>query len=403
MRPFNLKGIIVAIVAYFGFSGSAFALEYCIGADLSYLKQQEDGGVQFRDSGVVKPGLQIFRQHGYNWIRLRLFYTPTNLPNDLAYTLALAQEAKAEGFKFLLDFHYSDTWADAGTQSIPAAWSGLSHAELVDSVYQYSRNVIAACRAAGVLPDMVQTGNEITNGMLWPDGELPHWNNLADLLKAGIRGVDSGRGTDSMPLILLHLDRGGDTNTTRDWFDSATARQIPFDVIGQSYYPYWQGTLTALQDELNFTANRYNKDILVVETAFYDSAVAPLTPYPQDTTGQVQFLRKVDSIVRAVPNGHGKGLFWWEPTGSPGPATRLFFEAPHYDAKPVLRVFDSHTSVILVSRRPGNKNSDSRFEVESPWKYRVDGRRISIRLPDGAPEALPQFGILEMPAGIESP
>src|SRR5947209_8041074 len=149
-------------------------LPYVVGADLSFLRQTEERGVHFKDGGVEKPGLQIFRDHGYGWIRLRLFHTPSTqprpLPNDLEYTLATAKDAKALGFKFLLDFHYSDTWADPAKQFTPKAWEGKSHAELVAAVRDYTRDTIAAFRAAGVMPEMVQIGNEITPGMLWPDG-----------------------------------------------------------------------------------------------------------------------------------------------------------------------------------------------------------------------------------------
>ena len=133
----------------------------------------------FKEDGQAKPGLQIFKDHGYNWIRLRLFHSPKELPNDLPYTMALAKQARGLGFKFLLNYHYSDTWADPGKQFIPAAWKGKSHEELVRAVFEYTRDTIAAFREAGVLPDMVQVGNEVINGMLWPDGKLPdHWDQL---------------------------------------------------------------------------------------------------------------------------------------------------------------------------------------------------------------------------------
>ena len=152
---------------------------------------------------------EIFRDHGYNWIRLRLFHTPAQLPNNLDYTLAEAREAKALGYKFLLDYHYSDTWADPGKQFIPKAWEGKSHAELVQAVFAYTRDTIARFREAGVMPDMVQIGNEITNGMLWPDGRLPgHWDNFAELVKAGVRGVEAGSGPAPRPLIMIHIDQG---------------------------------------------------------------------------------------------------------------------------------------------------------------------------------------------------
>ena len=133
-----------------------YADDYAIGADLSFLKQAEERGTEFKDNGQVKPGLQIFKDHGYNWIRLRLFHTPTKLPNDLDYTIALAKEAKKLGFKFLLNYHYSDTWADPGKQYIPKAWEGKSHDELVKAVFEYTRDTIVAFRKADVMPDMVR-------------------------------------------------------------------------------------------------------------------------------------------------------------------------------------------------------------------------------------------------------
>src|SRR6266567_2915868 len=196
------------------------AADYAIGADLSFLKQNEDRGVAFKDNGEAKPGLQIFKDHGYNWIRLRLFHTPILLPNSLEYTIALAKSAKALGYKFLLDYHYSDTWADPAKQFLPKAWVGKSHAELVEAVRDYSKQTMVAFREAGVLPDMVQVGNEISNGMLWPDGKLPaNWDNLADLVKAGIAGVEAGTGDGPRPRIMIHIDRGGDKVRTKDFFD----------------------------------------------------------------------------------------------------------------------------------------------------------------------------------------
>ncbi len=169
--------------------------EYAIGADLSSLADAEKNGPVFKDDGQLKQGLTIFKDHGYNWIRLRLFHSPDRLPNDLPYTIALAKKAKQAGYKFLLDFHYSDTWADPQKQFTPKAWKDLSHEELVGAVFAYSRDSVAVFREAGAMPEMVQIGNEVIGGMLWPDGKLPqHWEQFADLLKAGIRGVEAGSG-----------------------------------------------------------------------------------------------------------------------------------------------------------------------------------------------------------------
>src|SRR4051812_40753590 len=250
-------------------SGTSRAADYAIGADLSFLKQAEEHGTAFKEDGHARPGLQIFRDHGYNWIRLRLFHTPKELPNDLPYTMALAKQARGLGFKFLLNYHYSDTWADPGKQFIPAAWKGKSHEELVRSVFEYTRDTIAAFREAGLLPDMVQVGNEVINGMLWPDGKLPdHWDRFAELVRAGINGVDAGRGNGPRPRIMVHIDRGGDQRGTRAFFDKLHSYGIEYDVIGQSYYPWWHGSLLDLRENLNFMASEYRKDIILVEVAY---------------------------------------------------------------------------------------------------------------------------------------
>jgi arabinogalactan endo-1,4-beta-galactosidase len=328
------------------------AYDYAIGADLSFLRSAEAAGVKYKDGGVVKPGLQIFADHGYNWIRLRLFHTPATqarpLPNDLAYTIALAQDAKARGMKFLLDYHYSDTWADPAKQFLPKAWEGKTHAELVAAVHDYTRDTIAAFRAAGVLPDMVQIGNEITPGMLWPDGKLPEgWDHFADLLKAGIAGVEAGRGDGPRPRIMLHIEKSGDRDRTREFFDQVLRRGVAFDVIGQSYYPWWHGTLLDLRDTLAFMAETYRKDIILVEVAYNwrpTEYLAEPPPFPETPEGQRDFLAAVNDVVLATPYGLGKGVFWWEPAVplQTRIASRGMFDADG-NALPVITVFDRWT------------------------------------------------------------
>lgn len=322
-------------------------LNYAIGADLSFLAAAESHGVTFKDGGVVKPGLQIFRDHGYNWIRLRLFHTPTTLPNNLPYTLALAQRAKRLGYKFLLDLHYSDTWADPGKQFIPRAWRGLTHPQLVAAVRRYTRDTIAAFRAGGAMPDMVQVGNEITNGMLWPDGKLPeHWDNFADLVKAGIAGVKEGSGPGPRPLIMIHIEKSGDIAGTRYFFDHLLARGVKFDVIGQSYYPWWHGSLLQLRECLAFMAHRYHKDIVLAEVAYnwrpteYRHHPAP---FPETPEGQRRFLAAVNRVVMATPDGLGKGLFWWEPAVPMSPLRSRGMFDDQGNALPVIHVFDQWT------------------------------------------------------------
>ena len=322
------------------------AADYIVGADLSFLKQAEDSGKTFKDGGVAKPGLLIFQDHGYNWIRLRLFNNPTELPNNLEYTLALAKAAKKLGFHFLLDYHYSDTWADPGKQFTPKAWEGMTHPQLVKAVFEYTKQTISAFRDAGVLPDMVQIGNEVINGMMWPDGRLPgNWNNFAELINAGIAGVEAGKGEEVRPRIMIHIDRGGDKGHTREFFDKLNTYHVNYDVIGQSYYPWWHGSLNDLRENMVFMAKEYKKDIIVVEAAYNWTPTEYKKqpgPFPESPEGQKQFLDEVNRVVLETPDGLGKGVFWWEPAVSGPLGSRGFFDETG-NALPVIATFDKYT------------------------------------------------------------
>jgi arabinogalactan endo-1,4-beta-galactosidase len=339
MKMFTGLLFVATLVA----SSYAVGQEYAIGADISFLRQAEQQGAVFKENGTPTPVLEILKNHGYNWIRLRLFHTPSDLPNDLAYTIAEAQEAKKLEFKLLLDFHYADSWADPGKQPIPKAWKDKSHAELVTAVLEYTRDTTAAFRDAGVLPDMIQIGNEITNGMLWPDGRLPeHWNNFADLVHAGVKGVEAGRGDGPRPKIMIHIERPCDMQATKWFFDKLDSYHVPYDIIGQSYYPWWHGDLKDLRHNLAFMARKYHKDIIVVETAYNwqpGNYLGKPAPFPESPEGQRAFLGKLNRVVRATPDGHGKGVFWWEPAVKGDLAIRGFFDQQG-NVLPVVTVFD---------------------------------------------------------------
>ncbi|MGC1391916.1 MAG: glycosyl hydrolase 53 family protein [Bacteroidales bacterium] len=327
-------------------SGSLSGQEYAIGADLSFLKNAEDKGFRFKENNEVKPGLLIFREHGYNWIRLRLFHTPSDLPNNLDYTIGLAKKAKEAGFKFLLDFHYSDTWADPQKQFIPAAWTGMSHNQLVKAVFDYTRETIIAFRVAGAMPEMVQIGNEVINGMLWPDGKIPsNWDNFAGLIRAGINGVNAGCDSLNRPRIMIHIDQGGNRNKTKYFFDKLLSYGIDFDYIGQSYYPWWHGSLLDLRSNLIFMAETYKKPIILVEVAYCSSPTeykGKLPPFEESPTGQKEFLEEVNRIVMDTPDNLGAGIFWWEPATMGGRSTRDFFNEDG-EVLPVITVFDKFT------------------------------------------------------------
>jgi arabinogalactan endo-1,4-beta-galactosidase len=278
-------------------------------------------------------------------VRLRIMNEPTPLPNTLAYTLAEAKAAKALGFRLLLDFHYSDDWADPSHQRTPAAWARLPHEQLTKRVFDFSRSVITAFREQGTMPDMVQVGNEITSGMIWPDGKLPdRWPQFAELITAGVRGVEAGKGDLPRPTIMIHIDQGGNEETTKWFFDNLIVNRVPFDVIGQSYYPWWQGSLKDLKNNLAFMAERYKKPIILVETAYDwhqgEDFKTGKPPFPETPEGQAQFLAAVVAVVKATPNGLGKGVFWWEPMAEGAIEKRGMFDAQH-EALPVIDVFDA--------------------------------------------------------------
>lgn len=327
---------------------------YAVGADISFLAQAEAQGRVFMDGQTPLPGLRVLKNHGYNWVRLRLFHTPSELPNDLTYTLAQAKAAKELGFRFLLNLHYSDTWADPEKQFLPKAWEGMTHEELVAAVRDYTHEVVATCCEAGARPDMVQVGNEVVSGMLWPDGKLPgRWPEFAELLKAGAEGVESGVGSGPRPLVMIHIDRGGDLEGSRYFFDKCLEHDVTFDVIGQSYYPWWHGSLVELQRNLAFLADRYERDVVLVEVAYnWRPAEYPDggAPFPETPEGQRLFLEEVHRALMATPKGRGAGVFWWEPAVHRGGlASRGMFD-DQGRSLPVLTVFDRFTRGRLPPR-----------------------------------------------------
>jgi arabinogalactan endo-1,4-beta-galactosidase len=325
--------ILFALAAGWACSAPAWAAGFTQGADISFLPQIEAAGGVFSADGDSTELLSILRDHGLNTIRLRLWHSPADGHSGLAETLALAQRVRAAGFDLLLDFHYSDTWADPGHQTKPKAWASLPFAALADSVRCYTRDALAAFDAIGCPPTIVQIGNEITPGMLWSDGRVAEgfdspqqWANLGDLLKAAVAGVEEGLPGDRRPEIMIHIDRGADNAGARRFIDKVISRGVAFDLIGLSYYPWWHGSLAKLKTNVDDLASRYGRDLILVETAYpwtlgwFDDTHNPvgmpkhlLPGYPATPEGQRNYLAAVIDIVRGAPDGKGRGVFWWAP------------------------------------------------------------------------------------------
>lgn len=294
------------------------------GADISSLKKSEDrGGVYAYADGRIANALEILRAHGMNYARIRVWVNSPDGYHGKGQLLEMAKRLKENDIRLLVDFHYSDTWADPGKQPKPAAWDALDFEGLKKALYDHTFDVCSSLHAQGTPPDIVQVGNEINHGMLWPDGSNEKsWKHLAALLKEGYRAVK-----DCSPdtMVMLHIAEGGDNRQSRWWFDNILEQGVPFELIGISYYPYWHGTLLDLQHNLNDIAVRYAKDIVVVETAYPFTAeskddtenviISQMTPgYPFTPEGQAKMLRAVMDVVRAVPNGRGLGVFCWDAT-----------------------------------------------------------------------------------------
>ncbi|MBL0181767.1 MAG: glycosyl hydrolase 53 family protein [Chitinophagaceae bacterium] len=270
-----------------------------LGADISHLPELESRGMKFYDiDGTEKDVFKILKDHGLNYIRLRIFndpardsgYSPKKGFCDLAHTLQMAKRAKAAGMKLLLDFHYSDYWADPQHAHMPAAWRGKSFSDLKQAMYDYTKLVMQALNDQGTVPEMVQIGNEINHGMVWPDGSVTNLDNLAQLIYAGIQGVKAVSPSTS---IMLHIALGGQNDESKFFIDNMITRGVQFDVIGLSYYPKWHNTLADLEYNLDDLSHRYSKDVIVVEYS--------------------NVKKEVNERSFNVANNRGKGSCIWEP------------------------------------------------------------------------------------------
>jgi arabinogalactan endo-1,4-beta-galactosidase len=331
---------------------------FILGADVSSLLAVERGGGRFQTAqGQPASALKLLRDAGMGWARLRLWHTPFNArdvieggrvvsrhgdpvgggDNGLETTLALARRLRAQGFKWLLDIHYSDHWADPGKQHKPAAWSALEGPALEDAVRQYTADVLARLAEQGTPPHMVQIGNEVNGGLLWPSGKT--WRERPDeriggdgafhaLVKAGIsavRELDKQRNR-STP-VMLHVAFSGDgksRETLERVYGGFAAAQLDYDVIGLSWYPFFHEPLQGLRETLATLGRRFGKPLILVETSYawradnpggtpgvFNAQHATKAGWQATPEGQAQFARDVIAAVAEAPQG--LGVFWWEP------------------------------------------------------------------------------------------
>jgi arabinogalactan endo-1,4-beta-galactosidase len=317
---------------------------------------EKNGGVFYDDNGVKTDCLKILKQHGVNYVRLRIWNNPvytvdvlddsgnvlyaagTSLGggnNTKEVTIQLAKRAKKLGMKVLLDFHYSDWWADPGKQNKPAAWEGLTTEELQLALYNYTKDVLIGMKKANATPDMVQIGNEVNGGMVWPDGKtwtestdttIGGYDGFANLLKQGSKAVREVCGKKTK--IVIHLSNGGNSSLYVRVFDQLISRNVDFDVIGLSYYPYWHGTLDQLTANMTNISQKYNKELIIAETAYaytlengdelgniFSENNIKAGGYKATIQGQATAIRNIMDAVSTVDGG--LGVFYWEPDWIP--------------------------------------------------------------------------------------
>ena len=294
-----------------------------LGADVSTAQRALDLGAKYADAnGVAGDPLDILKGAGVNYVRLRVWNNPRSGYNDKAKVLQYARAVKAKGLKLLVDFHYSDTWADPGTQTKPAAWASHGIDRLQADVRDYTHDVCSGLKAQGTAPDSVQIGNEINVGMLWNDGKVAgnDFTNLGRLLKAG---YDATKACNGGTQVVIHTADADSDAHARWFYDGIRAQGVQWDVTGLSYYCYWHGTMANMAAVVSDVRSRYGKPVILAETAYpyttanYDStpntisAAQPCAGYPATPAGQAANFTAVQNTARAAG---AIGVFYWEPT-----------------------------------------------------------------------------------------
>jgi arabinogalactan endo-1,4-beta-galactosidase len=302
------------------------AVVFLRGADLSFTPEINQSGFVFTDNGSQKPMLSILKSYGINTIRVRLWNNPANAHSGLQEVMQFGKEIKAAGLQFWLDFHYSDTWADPGHQTKPAAWAQLSFQGLQDSLYGYTSQTLNILKQNQATPDFIEIGNEINDGLLWDDGKASkfsdaHWSNLITLLGQASKGC---RNAAPGAKIIVHY---AGFSGAEDFFNGMWLSHVNFDIIGLSYYPWWHGnSLANLGQTVQTLHNAYNKPVLIVETAYpwtlqwndqTNNSVGTsdqITPgYDATPDGQSKFLTDLTSLIHTSSNQTGSGVCYWAP------------------------------------------------------------------------------------------
>ncbi|GAL74375.1 putative galactosidase [Nonlabens ulvanivorans] len=304
------------------------SIEFYKGMDLSFLPEIESDGVVFKDenSQDIVDNYAYLKSRGVNLVRIRLWINNTSGLYNLNFVKNQALKAKAQDMDFLLDFHYSDTWADPGSQDIPSVWATQNITSMTESIKNYSQNVLHELVLQDTPPAIVQIGNETNNGMLWPLGQIyssggENWDNYIQLTKAAIEGVLLA--SPESQIMIHHAGIEG-----ADYFyEQLVFHNVNFDIAGLSYYPWWHNNdIDFIENQLQSFAIGISQKIMIVETAYpftlnwddntnnivglQDQLIAS---YPATPVGQRTFMLRIHNMMKNLPNDKGLGYCYWAP------------------------------------------------------------------------------------------
>ena len=390
------------------FAGSVQAQKY-VGGDISLLPSYEANGSKYRTTtgAAITDVITFSRDNGLNAMRVRLFVDPTKAPDaekkegvrqDLAYVTALGKRIKDAGLKFLLDFHYSDSWADPVKQYTPDAWVSLTDLQLYDKIYNYTKECLQTLKAAGAEPDFIQTGNEISYGMCWGKrgssslkkcytDKDANWLRFTTLLKNAIKAC---REECPQAKIIIHTERVANVTMQKAFYERLQKAELDYDIIGTSFYSYYHGSLQTLETSLNMLATNFpTKDIWLVEVGyFYNCQPTIKSPgvdlskqYPIDEDGQAAYTEALINVL----NKHEKvkGLFWWmmeaneyKHTGS-SQVTKDWYNAALWDdndgmVNPAFFKLQNFLPATGIEKLRANDGSEASKAV-----YDLQGRRVA--------------------------
>lgn len=349
------NSVAVALTAVFALS--AHAGKRYVGGDVSLLPKYEEAGAKYKthDGQPISDVLAFCKDEGMNAMRVRVFVNPDDYtgsdkdPNacqTIESVVPLCKRIKDTGLDLILDFMYSDTWADPAKQWTPKQWQGLSDEQLCQSVYDYTKTSLQTLKDAGVSPDFIQTGNEISYGMLWgsessPEKDLKkafmgsgaNWQRFADLLKNAVKAC---REVCPDAKIIIHTERVAAVDVQRNFYQQMRNLNVDYDVIGISYYPYFHGSLSVLEKAVTELETDFpEKNIMVVETGYPYKWEVPGTTekvdYPYTDEGQNRFALDLVGMLEKHPKVDGL-FWWWLEYNAYGTTLSNWYNAPLFDS-----------------------------------------------------------------------